>query len=349
MQASRFAIPSVLLALPAIAIGQAAPVHVEQIVRIGCVDCAGPALLTTIRGLEIHASRVYLLDGSAPHVRIFDQSGRPVRSFGGVGDGPGEFRFPIHMAVRQSGELQVFDYGQGRFTYFDTVGSYLDTRRVALGEFPVLDSRPDIRVTYIISSRMRGRPQSVLRLAHGDSAPRQVLVDLSDMITMTDPRVVRRPVLAARPGGGFALGSCCEEYRIRLYEEDGTLADEVVRQTPRKRKTESEIEAERSVKERLEGHVRSRLPDAELPRHTVDEYHRHFRAMRFDDQGRLWVHTLRAEGSETVFDLFGPGGKYLGELVIQGRANTFAVGNGMLATASRDEIGVEYVTLWRVR
>jgi hypothetical protein len=80
-----------LLAAPAAAPAQSAPIRLDPVTRIGCVDC----------------------------------------------DGPGEFRFPIHVGVG-AWVVEVFDYGHGRFTRFDSAGTTLGSRLVNTAQFPIL-------------------------------------------------------------------------------------------------------------------------------------------------------------------------------------------------------------------
>ena len=53
----------------------------EIVARIACADCPGPALLTGVRDIALFRDRIHVLDGSAPHVRIFDAQGRSIRSW----------------------------------------------------------------------------------------------------------------------------------------------------------------------------------------------------------------------------------------------------------------------------
>jgi len=60
---------------------------------------------------------VYVLDGQARHVRAFDSAGTYVNTFGGGGEGPGEFQVPIGIAV-SNGRVLVRDPANGRVQLF---------------------------------------------------------------------------------------------------------------------------------------------------------------------------------------------------------------------------------------
>jgi sugar lactone lactonase YvrE len=68
---------------------------------------------------------VYVADGKANSVKVYDLDGLPVRSFGGSGTGPGEFDFPSAVWVSPFGEVFVGDQNNDRVQVFDRQGSFL--------------------------------------------------------------------------------------------------------------------------------------------------------------------------------------------------------------------------------
>jgi hypothetical protein len=70
--------------------------------------------------------------------------------------------------------------------------------------------------------------------------------------------------------------------------------------------------------------------------------------MAYDDAGRLWVRTQRRIDA-TVFDVFGTQNEYLGEYVVPDIVGAFAIGNGVIAVAVSDDLGVPYVVLYRTK
>jgi hypothetical protein len=160
--------------------------------------------------------------------------------------------------------------------------------------------------------------------------------------------------LASAPDGGFVIGEGRERYRLLFFGSDGRLRREVERTVARIPKSEDEIEEERATRRGTPGGRRSDLPQAEqqtVPRTgaEVDPLRVHFRgrALRFDEQGRLWVRTERGSGS-TVFDIFDPVGEYLGETTLPGRIDAFALGDGHLAVEVLGDLDVPSVQVWRV-
>lgn len=120
-------------------------------------------------------SLVYVLDTQERQVRVFDPSGRRVRTIGREGEGPGEFGAPVEMGFKKD-TLWVFDYRENRTTLFRRTGTVLatiPTATVMLNLSGALDlvvqggmPRPDGRMGISFMSYRLGRagkrPDSVM-------------------------------------------------------------------------------------------------------------------------------------------------------------------------------------------
>ena len=72
---------------------------------------------------EGHASS----PGATARVLKFDSEGNFIKSWGTLGDGPGEFNQPHSLAMDSKGRLFVADRGNNRIQIFDQEGTLLDT------------------------------------------------------------------------------------------------------------------------------------------------------------------------------------------------------------------------------
>lgn len=68
---------------------------------------------------------LYVLDRGNHRVLVFDRAGRFLREIGEEGDGPGELRVPVSMALAADGTLTVADLAQRRFNLFQRDGTFL--------------------------------------------------------------------------------------------------------------------------------------------------------------------------------------------------------------------------------
>jgi len=104
-----------------------APARLEETLSIGVDSGEEPYMFGQLRGVAALDGRIYVLDGSVPAVRVYDDSGRHLMDIGAEGDGPGEFRRPDALLVAEDGRVFVRDSNQGRITVFDEQGGFVDT------------------------------------------------------------------------------------------------------------------------------------------------------------------------------------------------------------------------------
>lgn len=109
--------------------------------RLGAVSGNPAEEFGLLRDLAVDtAGTIYAVDMRAGTIRVFDREGRPLRTLGQPGQGPGEFDFSIlRFAVGNDTVLALDRY---RLHAFDTAGTHLHTTRqeVAGNEIiPVLE------------------------------------------------------------------------------------------------------------------------------------------------------------------------------------------------------------------
>lgn len=114
---------------------------VDTVAEVGGSAATGPAALGSVRDAIIleGAPRVAVAEGQSQEIRVFDgQDGRHVLSFGGVGEGPGEFTGLQRLASLADGGVAAWDRIQNRLT---TAGPDGDVRSVAAAASPGLSGR----------------------------------------------------------------------------------------------------------------------------------------------------------------------------------------------------------------
>ncbi|MFC1574543.1 hypothetical protein ACFL3Z_00495 [Gemmatimonadota bacterium] len=85
------------------------------------------------------AGNLYILDGDNGRVVKVGPDGGLIAVMGRKGEGPGEFQYPMGMAVTRTGEMAVFDMGGNGFSLFGADGSFNKTVPLGggFGNFPV--------------------------------------------------------------------------------------------------------------------------------------------------------------------------------------------------------------------
>lgn len=119
-----------------------------------------------------------LLDGARRRVHLVDTLGRTIRSVGGGGDGPGEFRGPLQVLGDSEG-FAVLSAG-GRLDRFDTGGHFLGREALDLGACPLANVREaatrDGR-RYLAAICTRGRVRAFALLAADPDERARVLLE----------------------------------------------------------------------------------------------------------------------------------------------------------------------------
>ncbi len=103
----------------------------EPILVIGDDEEDDNQWFSSIRGMgRLSDGFVAVVDRTSAEVRIFDASGRHLRSMGQRGDGPGEFTNPFILWVDAGDTLWVGDYYPWRYNIFTAQGEFV--RRIGL-------------------------------------------------------------------------------------------------------------------------------------------------------------------------------------------------------------------------
>ncbi|GIW50956.1 MAG: hypothetical protein KatS3mg081_0311 [Gemmatimonadales bacterium] len=104
--------------------------RLEPDLKIGGAEASGPAVFGQVLGLEVDGrGSMYVLDGHASEIRVFDSSGSYVRSIGRLGRGPGEFRASAGMAMDPNGREMTIGFAR-----YDTAsGTFSNTLRLGMG------------------------------------------------------------------------------------------------------------------------------------------------------------------------------------------------------------------------
>ncbi len=95
---------------------------------IGAAQGDSADLLFAVTGVaQLDDGRILVVNGGTHELRFYDGTGRLVRSVGGEGDGPGEFRFPALLAVTSADTIVVFDPEARRFSVLNGQGRFVRT------------------------------------------------------------------------------------------------------------------------------------------------------------------------------------------------------------------------------
>jgi hypothetical protein len=291
--------------------------------RIGTMDGDGPDLLGNVRWLEADAyGRIWILEGQALEIRVFNADGSFVRTIGREGGGPGEFTYPLQVQVGPDGNMWVTDPQNNRLSVLDTAGTYLEGLQMP-GGFIIMPwpGGFDANGFYYSPVPLPSEGDDFrLGLVRYDAAFEPV--DTLDVPTDPVDREyfeIRREDTFWRTSipftgsfdwrlapSGTLWGMLTDEYRLVELTADGDTLRTITRAFTPLPVTDADLERAR---EQLESFVRnggnvdwSKIPSAKPA--TEELY--------FDDDGNTWVRVVTAhEDRGRVFDVFDASGRYL--------------------------------------
>jgi sugar lactone lactonase YvrE len=342
--------------------GQGEGWTLEEDLRIGSMDEAGPALFGEVAAVEADPlGRVWVLERQARELRVFDGRGAHVRTVGRRGGGPGEFDDPIGLAWAPDGRLWVADPGNARFSVFDTAGRYLAShpRRVAGYSIPWRGAFDGEGRLYEMAS-VGGGGDFRFAVLRFDAA-------LQPLDTLLLPRVESQQFELRSPGGGmmavgvpfspgvsaavdprgFVWTGITDRWRLHQQRLDGDtvrvveLAAEPVPVTAADR--QKALEGLKGFMDRG-----GRIDEGRIPAHKPA-----FSDVMVAPDGHLWVRPSLPAGEQgAAFDVLDPEGRYLGRVRLPGGMSRFPpaiVRSDAILGMARDSLDVPYVVRVRIR
>lgn len=334
--------------------------------RIGTAG-EGPASFNRIVTLEVSPDgRIYVVEGQAQEVRVFDSTGGFVRTIGRSGKGPGEFVSANGLAWDPDGRLWVVDQKGERYTLFDAAGRVLETH---------------LRGLAFYGGRWEGAVDTAGRMMEdkfvgGQAVPPNLLLRFDRTFARRDtfplPWVPQANLRIAYPRGyavapvpfsprfawlvdprGYVWFSFGDAYRIVERRLNGDTARIVERTTLPIPVTDAEVDSAVTALVSLVSRnargadIASQIDRSRIPR-TKPPLHGFF----LDDAGRLWVVPSVPVGEPgNVLDVFDVDGRYLGRVTLPFPFSSYqpvVIRRDRFYTVTEDADGVPFVVRARI-
>lgn len=311
---------------------------------------------------------LYVLDRQTGRVTVWDAGGRLLRSFGGLGGGPGEFRTPTRVRALDDGRVAVGEAYPGRLHRYDGEGGSLGSLRVRPGKGgpPILAVMADWRVTrsgiarvrlsYMSPSHTEGTPVRVVALGSDGAVADTLLTWTSRTTPARLPTIFQAEWSWDLAEDGRLVVSPGDRYELRLHGPGGRLRRLVRREveaiptTPAmtERAVERFLErfADTDVSAPMLASLRDRLEVASvLP--LVQGVH------VAEPGGELWVEVPTPKRTGEVeepgaYDVFAASGRHLGRVAAPEGFRLMGVRDGRAFGVWKDELGVPYARTYRI-
>ncbi len=291
------------------------------------------------------AGRVYVLDTKPAVIKVFAPDGRLIRTIGGEGEGPGEFRVGF-IAVR-GGYLALHDPRLSRTTVWDTAGTLLKSWHSSCCYWSdiQIDRQQRIYVPSMVPGKRGDTPRGTpyVRWSVEGAVLDTVWVPYKSsgrfwtisvkgpdgkMMGSMSTGVPFMPSLThtLHPDGGIVYGWTGEYSVIRSGTGQDSLRVFGRAWTPEtiddsRRKAELENRIREPAKNYGEDNVRAAFKLEDLPS-TLPA----FMNLRVDRSGRIWVRRhLVADTTRTAFDVFDSAGAFLGPVLLPFQMNEWGM------------------------
>ncbi len=103
--------------------------------------------------VDVHAGKIYVVDGSHHRIMVYDLKGKFLFQFGSKGEQPGQLNYPVGIDVATDNRVYVADSGNHRIQIFSSKGVFLSGFAINNDK---KDSKKEIRPIDLISHSRTG-------------------------------------------------------------------------------------------------------------------------------------------------------------------------------------------------
>ncbi len=311
--------------------------------------------------MRLSDGRIVVANAGTGELRVYDPDGIHLASWGGQGDGPGEFgpMAPGGLVPWPGDSLMARDAFSGRVSIFSADGTFGRALRLQGGYASVVGPLPDGRVFAATLTTVSGGPPGTSELTRPEleygilEADGSVDRDLGAypgseryvVNTANGPRPRRYPFSRnAYPlvWGDLVVISANDRYEICAYRPDGSLARIVRREHGVRSPTRADLRD--AVARQNPGRPEALDAVADMP---LVEAFPAFARVLVDRLGYVWVEEYRLPGERhRLWTVFDPEGRVLGLVEMPGSFAVTEIGEDYILGTREDELDIEYVESW---
>jgi len=280
---------------------------------------------------------IFVLDQKDANIKIFDKTGKYLRTIGKKGQGPGELSLPERISlIKRKKELMVSEGTRRQLTYFAVDGKFL--RSHSTGKMRGLLGKVDSVGNIIMTEVIITIPEMSYALKRFDENMNPI-AELDRVKVTIDPKVLN-------PFMPFTYWDIADNDNI-VYGYSGTYELKIFNpQNKVIRKIRKDYDPVEVTEE-----DRKRITKTSLPygmKFKGSNYYPAFAEFSIDSQGRIFVGSWRKDkdSKARLFDIFDPEGRFLACQAIKGSG--FAWRRNKLYSAEEDEEGYQVVKRYDV-
>ena len=338
----------------------------EPSVSIGALEGAEPYMLhRAYDATMLSDGRIVVANGGSGELRVFDASGTHLASWGGEGEGPGEFTYLSSVEPWPGDSIVAWSGPRFGISVFDAQGNYGRTFT-----FVQDDATPPMQWFWPQSTKRDGTILSTHSPEGGDTVVVQLRDGEGEVRSAfgthpgNEPYIYREgdrsmlfwsifgrePVWAL--WGDLTVVGNTSRYEVWAFGVDGLLARIVRRDhIPR---PPSQGDVDDYIEQRLASNIRT--PESEKAQFRrryqtvpVAEHFPAFTSIISDAVDHLWIEEYEFPGEESpgsLWTVFDPDGRVLGFVETPDGLRISEIGEDYILGYTYDELDVQYVQVW---
>ncbi len=342
------------------------------LLSIGALEGEDPYLLHQVRdAMTLSDGRIVVANRGSHELRVFDGSGVHLATWGGSGEGPGEFNSLVAVAGWQGDSVIAWYSQRERLSVFDRDGNFgrtmipgdpgdgRDTPEEVSADGTILVSRLGPGGGTLADGLRRGERlyevanaegvlTAPLEASPGSESYLSTSGNMMRMMTLPFFRSARTTVWAGR----FVVAPN-DSYEIRAFGPNGAL-DLVVRRehalvVPTPAHLDAYVERQAAARPPEERAERRRSLSEQLAEVPMPETFPAFDQILADALGNLWVREYDLPGEERtnpLWTVFNVDGRVLGFTETPAGLQIYEIGDDYVLGRATDDLGVEYVQMW---
>jgi len=311
-------------------------VRFEEDLSLGATVEREEYQFSRISGIAVDKEeRIYVLDYTEAHVKVFDKNGRYLKTIGKKGQGPGEMASPFSISITPDDEIVIQDLNNRRIIFLSLDGNFI--RSLSTAEWIIVGSKTDSKGNIIAVVSYMQPDQQIIELRKFD-------MELNPLVSYRSILLPRRSSAynPFRPEMSWTLTEkdCViygypEKYELDVYDPEGNLIRKIFKDSKPVKVSPEEIE---EVKKKLPGPMRL----------DISRYHSAYRDLTTDEEGRIYVRTWekKSDTNGYYFDIFDPDGKYIAKIHLA--FNPAVWKNEQVYAIEEDENGFQVVKRYKV-
>lgn len=340
--------------------------------EIGVLDGAEEYQLFRVQDAHILTDgRIAVVNSGSQEVRIYDADGVYTDTWGGRGEGPGEFMAPTTLSLWPGDSVAVWDLRLRRLSVFTSDGVLGRTLTFPANEDM---SQPSFRhvlpngtvvasmsVSLAAEELATGMTRTPVAVAVVD-AEGTLLAPLGEhpgregfiRIGENQIAIFRLPFyrdLIIEAAGSSSIISPTDRFELKFWADSGALTRIVRVAQPVRLLTDADREAElerrvAAAPEEARPGVRSGFQDIPMP-DTLPA----FSGVVADNSEHVWVQLFRLAADEgpTQWIVLDPEGQALGRMEFPEGFTVFEIGEDYVLGSAKDDLDVEVVQLWPLK